>query len=116
VAAAGGLGVQLGGQGGQDAGLVFGLGGDQAGGASGLEVQHGPQGGGDVQGVQAQVMGGPAGSEGGGEVAVAGAVDLLDPAAELGDGLAAVLAGQGPPGGSKAGLVTGGVFVGLVRT
>ena len=43
VAAAVGLGAELVGQGGQDAGLVFGLGGEQAGAAGGLQVQHRPQ-------------------------------------------------------------------------
>ena len=72
VAAAAGLGAELFGQGGQDAGLVFGLGRDQAGAADGLQVQHGPQFGQDVQAVQAQVVGGPAGAEPGGQVPVAG--------------------------------------------
>ena len=43
VAAAVGLDAELVGQGGQDAGLVFGLGGDQGGAAGGLQVQHRPQ-------------------------------------------------------------------------
>ena len=51
VAAAGGFGGQLGGQGGQDAGLVFGLGGQRPRGAFGLEVQDGPQVGQDVEAV-----------------------------------------------------------------
>ena len=57
--------------------------------AGGLEVQDRPQAGGDVQGVQAQVVGGPAGAEGGGQVAVAGPVDLVHPGAQPGDRLAA---------------------------
>ena len=59
VAAAVGLDAELVGQGGQDAGLVFGLGGDQGGAAGGLQVQHRPQLGCDVQPVQAQVVGWP---------------------------------------------------------
>ena len=94
MAAAGGFGGQLGGQGGQDAGLVFGLGRQGPRGAFGLEVQDGPQVGEDVQAVQAQVVRAPAGGEGGGQVAVAGAVDLLDPGLEPGDGF-------GPVGGRE---------------
>ena len=115
VGAAGGLGHQLGGQGGQDAGLVFGLGRQQAGGAVGLEVQDRPQGGRDVQGVQAQVVGFPAGREGGGQVAVAGAVDLLDPGAEPGQGFGAVGGREPPPRRGRVGLVAVGVVVGLGR-
>ena len=75
----------------------------------GLEVQDGPQAGQDVQAVQAQVVGLPAGREGGGEVAVAGAVDLLDPAAQPGDGVVAVGGREFPPGGGRVGLVAAGV-------
>ena len=59
----------------------------------GLQVEDGPQLGQDVQAVQAQVVGGPAGAQGGGQVAVAGLVDLLDPGAQPGDGLVAVARG-----------------------
>ena len=83
-----------------------------AGVRSGLEVEHGPQVGQDVQAVQAQVVGGPAGAEGGGQVAVAGLVDLLDPGAEPGDGLLAVAGGEFPPGGRRAGLVAAGILTG----
>ena len=112
MAAVGGLEPELAGEGGQDAGLVFGLGGQQRGGAAGLEVEGGPQLGQDVQGVQAQVVGGPAGAEGGGQVAVAGLVDLLDPAAEPGDWFLAVVGGEFPPGGRRAGLVAAGILTG----
>ena len=115
VAAAGGLGRELGGQGGQDAGLVFGLGGDQAGGAFRLQVQHGPQGGEDVHAVQAQVVGGPAGGQGGGQVPVAGPVYLVHPAAQPGDRLLPGVGGQGPPGRGRAGLVAAGLWSGRVR-
>ena len=113
VGAAGGLGHQLGGQGGQDAGLVLGLGRQQAGGPVGLEVQDRPQGRRDVQGVQAQVVGFPARGEGGGQVAVAGAVDLLDPGAEPGQGFGAVGGREPPPGRGRVGLVAVSVVVGL---
>ena len=66
VAAARCLGHELGGQSGQDTGLVLGLGGQEPGIAPGLEIEHGPQVGEDVEPVQAQVVGGPAGAEGGG--------------------------------------------------
>jgi hypothetical protein len=82
--------------------------------AAGLEVQHRPQAGGDVQGVQAQVVGGPAGAEGGGEVAVAGPVDLLDPAAQPGDRLLPVIGAELPPGRGGVRLVAVGVLVGRV--
>ncbi|MGH3185688.1 MAG: hypothetical protein ACRDPY_00710 [Streptosporangiaceae bacterium] len=108
VAAAGGLGDQLGGQRRQDAGLIFGLGGKQAGAAVGLEVEHGPQFGEDVQAVQAQVVGLPAGGEGGGEVAVAGPVDLVDPAAQPGDRVGAAGGREFPPGRSRIGAVAAG--------
>ena len=63
MAAAGGLGGQLGGDGGEDAGLVLGLGGQQvgAGGGVGVEVEGGPQPAEDVQAVQAQLVLRPAG-------------------------------------------------------
>ena len=109
MAAGGGLGHQLGGQGGQDAGLVFGLGGQQLGGALGLEVEDRPQAGQDVQAVQAQVVGGPAGGDGGGQVAVAGAVDLLDPGVQAGDGLVAFGGGELPPGRGRVRVVAAGV-------
>ena len=109
VAAGGGLGHQLGGEGGQDAGLVFGLGGQQPGGAPGLEVQDGPQAGQDVQAVQAQVVGGPAGADGGGQVTVAGQVDLLDPGVQAGDGFVAFGGGEFPPGRGRVGVVAAGV-------
>ena len=44
---------------------------------------------------------------------VAGLVDPLDPAAEPGDGLPAVVGGEFPPGGRRAGLVADGI---LTRT
>ncbi len=72
MAAAAGLGHQLGGQSGQDAGLVFGVGGQQPGGALRLEAEHQPQAGQHVQAVQAQVVRGLAGGEGSGQVPVAG--------------------------------------------
>ena len=97
MAAAGGFSHQLGGQGGQDAGLVFGLGRQRPRGAFGLEVEDGPQVGEDVQAVQAQVVRAPAGSEGGGQVAVAGAVDLLDPGVQAGDGFLPVGGCELPP-------------------
>ena len=97
------------GEGGQDAGLVFGLGGQQPGGAGGLEVQDGPQAGQDVQAVQAQIVGGPAGADLGGQVAVAGAVDLLDPGLQAGDGFLAFGGREFPPGRSRVGLVSAGV-------
>ena len=109
MAAGGGLGHQLGGEGGQDAGLVFGLGGQQLGGALGLEVEDGPQAGQDVQAVQAQVVGGPAGGDGGGQVAVAGAVDLLDPGVQAGDGFVAFGGGELPPCRGRVGVVAVGV-------
>ena len=90
MAAAGGLLPELVGQRGQDAGLVLGLSGDEAGGAFGLEVQDRPQGGCDIQAVQAQVVGFPAGAQGGSQVAVARPVDLLDPPAEPGQRFDAV--------------------------
>jgi len=93
VAAGVGLGAELGGQGGQDAGLVFGLSGDQAGTAGGLQVQHRPQLGQDVQAVQAQVVGGPAGAQAGGQVSVSGPVDLLDPGPQPGEGFLPVVGG-----------------------
>jgi hypothetical protein len=65
VAAAGGLGHQLGGQARQDAGLVFGLGRQHPRGSFRLQVEHRPQIGQDVRAVQAQVVRGPAGGEGG---------------------------------------------------
>jgi hypothetical protein len=86
VTAALGFGLELIGQGGQDADLVFGLGGQQDRGPQGLQVQDRPQGGRDVQRVQAQVVRFPARAERGGQVAVAGPVDLLDPGAQPGDG------------------------------
>ena len=82
---------------------------------SGLEVQHGPQGGGDVQGVQAQVVGWPAGAEGGGQVAVAGPVDLVDPGAQPGERLLPVVGAELPPGRGRAGLVAAGSSSGRVR-
>ena len=108
----GGFEPELAGEGGQDAGLVFGLGGQQRGGTVRLQVQDGPQLGQDVQAVQAQVVGGPAGAQGGGQVAVAGLVDPLDPAAQPGDGLLAVAGGEFPPGGRRAGLVAAGILTG----
>ena len=108
-----GLGAELVGQGGQDAGLVFGLGGDQGGAAGGLQVQHRPQLGCDVQPVQAQVVGGPAGAEAGGQVPVAGPVDLLDPGPQPGDGFRPVGGRQLPPRRCWLGAVTVGVRVGL---
>jgi hypothetical protein len=113
MGAAGGLGHQLGGQGGQDPGLIFGLGRQQTGGPFGLEVQHRPQGGRDVQGVQAQVVGLPARGQGGGQVAVAGPVDLLDPGAEPGQGFGAAGGREFPPRRGRVGLVAVG-FVGLL--
>lgn len=62
MAAAVGLDAELVGQGGQEAGLVLGLGGDQPGAAAGLQVQHRPQFGQDVECVQAQVVLIPAGA------------------------------------------------------
>ena len=89
VAAAVGLDPELVGQGGQDARLVLGLGGQQSGMPVAVDRQHRPQLGCDVQPVQAQVVGGPAGAEAGGQVAVAGPVDLLDPGPQPGDGFPA---------------------------
>ena len=97
MAAAVGLDAELVGQGGQDAGLVLGLGGHQAGAAAGLQVQHRPQLGCDVQPVQAQVVLIPAGAEGGGQVPVAGPVDLLDPGPQPGDRFLPVVGRQLPP-------------------
>ena len=111
MAAVGGFDPELVGQRGQDAGLVLGLGGDQARGAVGLEVQDRPQGGRDVQAVQAQVVGFPAGGQGGGQVAVAGAVDLLDPGAEPGEGFGAVGGREFPPRRRRVGLVPAGIGV-----
>ena len=105
MAAAGRFGHQLGGQGGQDACLVFGLCGQHPRGAFGLEVEHRPQVGQDVQAVEAQVVGGPAGGEGGGQVTVAGAVDLLHPGVQPGDGFAAVGGREFPPRRWRAGTV-----------
>ena len=113
MAAAVGLGAELVGQGGQDAGLVFGLGGDQGGAAGGLQVQHRPQLGCDVQPVQAQVVGGPAGAEPVGQVPVAGPVDLLDPGPQPGDRFRTVGGRQLPPRRCWPGAVTVGVRAGL---
>ena len=97
MAAAGGLGHQLGGEGGQDAGLVFGLSRQQPGVTAGLQVEDRPEAGQDVQAVQAQVVGGPAGADRVGQVAVAGAVDLLDPGMQAGDGFVAFGGRELPP-------------------
>ncbi len=112
MAAAGGFGHQLGGQSGQDAGLVFGLRRQRPRSAFRLQVEHRPQIRQDVQAVQAQVMRAPAGGEGGGQVAVAGAVDLLDPGAQPGDGLLAFGGREFPPGRRRAGTVAVRVGVG----
>jgi hypothetical protein len=112
VAALGGLVAELGGQGREDADLVFGLRGQGGRAAAGLEVEQRPQGGQDVQGVQAQVVGGPAGAEGGGQVPVAGPVDLLDPGVQPGDWFVAGVGGEVPPGGRRAGLVAAGILLG----
>jgi hypothetical protein len=112
VAAAAGLGPQLAGQGGQDAGLVFGLGRYQPGAAAGLQVQRRPQLGQDVEGVQAQVVLLPAGAEAGGQVPVAGPVDLLHPGAQPGDWLPAICGRQLPPRRRRCGTVPAGFGVG----
>jgi hypothetical protein len=112
VAAAGGLGDQLGGQGGQDAGLAFGLGRQDPEGAFGLEVEDGPQVGQDVQAVWAQVVRPPAGGEGGGQLAVAGPVDLLDPGVQPGDGFGPVGGRELPPGRRRARAVAVNIYAG----
>jgi hypothetical protein len=109
VTAALGFGLELVSQGGQDAGLVFGLGGQQDRGPHGLLVQDRPEAGRDVQGVQAQVVRFPARAEGGGQVAVAGPVDLLDPGAQPGDGFGSCVGQQVPPLRCRFGLVAVGV-------
>jgi hypothetical protein len=64
--------------------------------------------GGDVEAVQAQVVGCPAGAEPGGEVAEAGLVHVLDEAAEPADLGLACLAGEVPPaGGGPRGVGAG---------
>ena len=75
-------------------------------------TDHRPRG--DVQGVQAQVVGGPARAEGGGQVAVAGPVDLVHPGAQPGDRLLPVVRGELPPARGRAGLVAAGVVRGRV--
>ena len=75
----------------------------------GLEVEDRPQAGQDVQAVQAQVVGGPAGGDGGGQVAVAGAVDLLDPGVQAGDGFVAFGGRELPPCRGRVGVVAAGV-------
>ena len=77
--------------------MVFGLGGQQPGAALVLEVEHRPELGEDVEPVQAQVVGLPAGAEGGGQVAVSGSVDLLNPGAEPGQRFAALVGWELPP-------------------
>ena len=77
-----GFGRHLLGEGGQDPGLVFGLGGQHGGGAGGLQVEHRPQLGEDVDPVQAQGVLVPARAQDGGELPVAGPVHLLHPAAQ----------------------------------
>jgi hypothetical protein len=61
-----GFDLELVGQGRQDAGLVFGLSGQQDRSPQGLQVQDGPQAGRDVQRVKAQVVRFPARAERGG--------------------------------------------------
>ena len=113
MTAALGFGLELVGQGGQDAGLVFGLGGQQDRGPQRLQVQDRPQAGRDVQHVQAQVMRLPARAERGGQVAVAGPVDLLDPGAQPGDGFGSCVGREVPPLRRRFGVVA--VGVGAVR-
>ena len=79
---------------------------------SGLEVEHRPQVGQDVQAVQAQVVRAPAGAEGGGQVPVAGLVDLLHPGVQPGDGFLAVGGRELPPRWRRAGTVSVRVGVG----
>ena len=78
----------------------------------GLQVQDGPQAGQDVQAVQAQVVGGPAGAEGGGQVPVAGPVDLLDPGLQPGDRFLAFGGGELPPWRRRVRVVAAGMGVG----
>ena len=116
MAAAPGFGLELAGQGGQDAGLVFGLGRQRPRGAFGLEVEDGPQVGQDVQAVQAQIVRAPARGEGGGQVAVAGPVDLLDPGVEPGDGFGPVGGRELPPRRRRLRVVAVRVCVGVKET
>ena len=96
---------ELVGGGGEQPGVPFGLPGQGAGGAPGLEVQDGPQLGQPVQDVQAQRVLVPAVGQAGGEVAVAGPVDLVDPGAQLGDRLVARGAVELPEPGRRGRLV-----------
>ena len=63
----------------------------------------------DVQGVQAQVVGGPAGAEGGGEVAVAGPVHLVHPGPQPGDRLLPGLRAELPPARGRIRLIATGI-------
>jgi hypothetical protein len=104
--------AELIGQGGQDAGLVFGLGRQQPGGAAGLKIQDGPQAAEDVQAVQAQVVALPAGAQGGGQVPVAGPVHLLYPGLQPRDRLLPFGVGELPPCRGRTGTETAGALVG----
>jgi hypothetical protein len=66
------------------------------------------------QGVQAQVVGGPARAEGGGQVAVAGPVDLLDPGAQPGDRFLPCVRAELPPARGRVRLVSAGILLGEV--
>ena len=97
VAAAAGLVGHLLGRGGQQAGLPFALGGEDAGGAARAEVEHGPQLAEPVEEVQAQGVLLPARQQRGGDLPVAGPVDLIDPGAESAEGGVAFRPGDLPP-------------------
>jgi hypothetical protein len=97
VAATAGFGGELVGDGGEEPGLPFGLAGEGGAGALVGEVEHGPEFGQPVQGVEAEGVLVPALPQATGEVAVAGAVDLVDPGAQGGDGGFAGFALEVPP-------------------
>jgi len=102
--AAGGLDVHLLGQGRKEAGLPFGLAGEDGCVSRGAEVEGGPQFHEPVEPVEAERVLFPAGAEGGGQVAIAGPVDLLDPGAEAGKRLFTFITFELPPPGSAGGL------------
>src|SRR5216684_7387290 len=111
VLAAGGFEVHLLGEGGEQAGLPFGLAGEERCASFAGEVEDGPEFHEPVEPVQAQQVLFPAGSEGGGEVPVAGPVDLLDPGTQPHAGFLTVRAAEFPPPRGGHGLVRLAVLV-----